>query len=100
MNRLRSPTAETIFCENDGISVDSAGLNRGADVMLSAEQIEWADLILVMEKMHLRKLNEKHRQHRQHLKGKRIVVLGIPDDYEYMDEELIEILQRKCNQYL
>ncbi len=97
MNRLRSPTAETIFCENDGISVDSAGLNRGADVMLSAEQIEWADLILVMEKMHLRKLNEKHSQH---LKGKRIVVLGIPDDYEYMDKELIEILQRKCKTHL
>ena len=97
MNRLRSPTAETIFCENDGVSVDSAGLTRGADVMLSAEQIEWADLILVMEKMHLRKLNEKYSQH---LKGKRIVALGIPDDYEYMDEDLIEILQRKCNQYL
>lgn len=77
--------------------MDSAGLNRGADVVLSAEQIECADLILVMEKMHLRKLNEKYREH---LKGKRIVVLGIPDDYEYMDEELIEILRRKCAQYL
>ncbi|MFT5633864.1 MAG: putative protein tyrosine phosphatase [Rubritalea sp.] len=97
MNRFRSPTAETIFCEAEGISVDSAGLNRGADVMLSAEQLEWADLILVMEKMHLRKLNEKYRQH---LKGKRIVVLGIPDDYEYMDDDLIEILRKKCTAYL
>lgn len=97
MNRLRSPTAETIFCELDGISVDSAGLNRGADVTLSAEQIECADLILVMEKMHLRKLNEKYGEH---LKGKRTVVLGIPDDYQYMDEDLIEILKRKCAAYL
>lgn len=97
MNRLRSPTAETIFSEKEGISVDSAGLNRGAEVILSAEQLEWADLILVMEKMHLRKLNEKYRQY---LKGKRIVVLGIPDDYEYMDEELIKILQSECRAYL
>ena len=97
MNRLRSPTAETIFCETEGISVDSAGLNRGADVILSAEQIEWADLILVMEKMHLRKLNEKYQQH---LKGKRIIVLGIPDDYEDMDEDMIDILKRKCKIYL
>jgi len=97
MNRLRSPTAETIFCEHENISVDSAGLNRGAEVILSAEQIEWADLILVMEKMHLRKLNEKYRQD---LKGKKIVVLNIPDNYPYMDPELIKILQKKCQPYL
>ena len=97
MNRLRSPTAETIFAELDHIQVDSAGINRGADVLLSAEQIEWADLILVMEKMHRRKLNEKYGQH---LKGKRIIVLGIPDDYQYMDPELIAILRRKCAQFL
>jgi len=97
MNRLRSPTAETIFCETKNISVDSAGLNRGADVILSAEQIEQADLILVMEKIQLRKLNEKHRQH---LKGKKIVVLGIPDNYPYMDQELINTLKKKCQAYL
>ena len=97
MNRLRSPTAEAIFSEIAGLSVDSAGLNLGADVMLSPEQLEWADIIFVMEKMHLRKLNEKYRHH---LKGKRIIVLGIPDDYEYMDDKLVEILQRKCKSYL
>lgn len=96
MNRLRSPTAEAIFCEIDGVSVDSAGLNRGADVMLSAEQLEWANLILVMEKIHLRKLHQKYYQH---LKGKRIIVLGIPDDYQFMDDDLVEILQRKCKTY-
>lgn len=65
--------------------------------MLSADQLEWADLILVMEKMHLRKLNQKHSQH---LKGKRIAVLNIPDDYPYMDPDLINILQKKCSPYL
>ena len=97
MNKLRSPTAEEIFCESSGVSVDSAGLNRGAEVILSAEQLEWADIVFVMEKMHLRKLNEKYRKH---LKGKRIVTLGIPDNYPYMDEKLIELLQQKCKSYL
>ena len=97
MNRLRSPTAEAIFCECDGIEVDSAGLNRGADVVLSAEQLEWADLVLVMEKMHKRKLNEKYGEH---LKGKKVVVLNIPDDYEFMEDSLVNILRQKCANYL
>jgi predicted outer membrane repeat protein len=37
------------FAGRAGIEVDSAGLNHDAEVPLSAEQIEWADLILVME---------------------------------------------------
>ncbi|MGJ8658066.1 MAG: low molecular weight protein tyrosine phosphatase family protein [Akkermansiaceae bacterium] len=97
MNRLRSPTAETIFSELAHISVDSAGLNRGADIILSAEQLESADIIFVMEKTHLRKLNQKYNQH---LKGKRIITLNIPDNYPYMDPDLIKILQKKCQPYL
>lgn len=97
MNRLRSPTAENIFSELHHISVDSAGINRSAEVILSADQIEAADLILVMEKMHLRKLNEKYRKY---LKGKRIITLNIPDNYPYMDPTLITILQKKCQPYL
>ena len=97
MNKLRSPTAEEIFCEHPGISADSAGINRGAEVILSAEQLEWADIIFVMEKIHLRKLNEKYSKY---LKSKRIVTLNIPDNYAYMDEDLIDILQRKCKPYL
>ena len=81
-NKLRSPIAETIFCDHPGVEVDSAGLNRGATVYLSDEQVEWADLILVMETAHRNKLN---RNYRHLLAGKRVVVLGIPDDYEYMD---------------
>ena len=49
-NKLRSPTAETIFATHPEVEVDSAGLNDDAVVPLSPEQIEWADLILVMEK--------------------------------------------------
>lgn len=96
-NRLRSPTAETIFATHPGIEVDSAGLNHDAVVPLSPEQIEWADLILVMEQDHRRRLS---RNFRRHLAGKRVVVLNIPDDYDYMDPELVELLKARCARYI
>ena len=96
-NKLRSPTAETVFANHSGVEVDSAGLNNDAEVPLSDEQLEWADLVLVMEKAHRNRLNRKFSHA---LGGKRITVLNIPDDYEYMQPELIEILERKCAQYL
>lgn len=92
-NRLRSPTAETIFATHPGVEVDSAGLNEDAVVPLSPEQIAWADLILVMEKVHRTKLAKKFRKY---LGGKRVAVLGIPDKYDYMDPALVELLKRKC----
>jgi predicted protein tyrosine phosphatase len=90
---LRSPTAETIFATHPEVEVDSAGLNEDAVVALSPEQIEWADLILVMEKVHRIKLSKKFRKY---LGGKRVVVLGILDEYDYMDPKLVELLKRKC----
>ncbi len=89
-NKLRSPTAEAVFAGVQGIDVDSAGLNNDAVVPLSPEQIEWADLIFVMEKTHREKL---HRNFKRHLNRQRVIVLGIPDNYEYMAPELVELLK-------
>jgi len=96
-NRLRSPTAEGIFADLTGIEVDSAGLSPDALVRLSAEQVEWADVILVMEKAHRERLN---RSFGKLLAGKRVVVLDIPDDYEYMDPVLINLLKQRSAPYL
>jgi predicted protein tyrosine phosphatase len=96
-NKLRSPTAETVFANYPGVDVDSAGLNNDAVVPLSHEQIRWADTVIVMEAAHRIRLNRKFRGS---LSGKRIAVLGIPDDYEYMDEELIKLLKLRCSPYL
>jgi len=95
-NRLRSPTAEAIFSRL-GVETDSAGLSPDAEVILSPEQIEWADLILVMEKIHLARLN---RDYGRYLKDKRVVVLGIPDRYDFMDPALIVVLEERCARYL
>lgn len=96
-NKLRSPTAAEVFSACPGVEVDSAGLYPSAVVPLSVEQIEWAEVILVMEVRHRDRLNRKFGSY---LKGKRIAVLGIPDDYEFMDSDLIEILQQRCAMYL
>lgn len=96
-NKLRSPTAADLLADYDGVETDSAGLNNDAVVPLCAEQIAWADLILVMETAHKTRLNRKFKCE---LAGKRVAVLSIPDDYEYMDEELVELLKTRCSVYL
>jgi predicted protein tyrosine phosphatase len=96
-NRLRSPTAEAVFADHPNVDVDSAGLNHDALVSLSPEQIQWADLICVMEKNHRNRLTKTFRKH---LAGKRIVVLDIPDDYDYMDPALVELIKRRCARFI
>jgi predicted protein tyrosine phosphatase len=96
-NRLRSPTAEQIFSTWPGIETDSAGISNGANVPLSSEQIEWADIIFVMEKTHRNKLNRKFQSS---LKGKRVICLDIPDDYEFMDPVLIRMLESRVGRFL
>ena len=91
-NQLRSPTAEAVFDEYEGLEADSAGIDRGAEIPLCGEAIQWSDIIFVMEQSHRRKLSKKFQPW---LKNKRVVCLDIPDDYEYMDPALIKLLKRK-----
>lgn len=96
-NRLRSPTAEQVFASWPGVDTDSAGLADDADVPLSAEQIEWATIVFVMEKRHRTRLATRFARH---LKGKRVVCLDIPDDYGFMQPELVQLLQAKAGHFL
>ncbi|WP_173912587.1 low molecular weight protein tyrosine phosphatase family protein [Acinetobacter sp. Marseille-Q1618] len=96
-NQWRSPTAERVFAVGYGISTRSAGTSRQAQHTISSQDIAWADLIFVMEHKHKQNIKQKFPQQLQH---KKIVVLDIPDDYHYMDEELIELLQAVVTPYL
>jgi predicted protein tyrosine phosphatase len=96
-NRLRSPTAEQVFSTWPGVDTDSAGLGADADVPLSPEQIEWATVIFVMEKKHRRWLATRFKRH---LNGKRVICLDIPDDYAYMQPELVTLLEAKAGRFL
>lgn len=96
-NRLRSPTAEQIFSTRDDIEVASAGTDNGAVTPLDPELVEWADIIFVMEKTHRNKLQKKFKKH---LKSARVICLDIPDEYDFMDPELVRILERKVLPHL
>jgi predicted protein tyrosine phosphatase len=88
-NRQRSLTAETVFDGVDGHEVRSVGTEPGARIRVTAGHIGWADLVFVMEKKHLRRLEAKFGDA---LRGKRLVTLHIPDEYDYMDEQLVDRL--------
>lgn len=96
-NKLRSPTAEHLFASYPGVETDSAGVNQDADVPVSAEHLHWADVIVVMESRHKAKLR---RGFGQALRGKRIVCLDIPDDYDYMEPNLVALLQARATRFL
>lgn len=91
-NRLRSPTAEQVFADWPGIETASAGLKPDADVPVSPELLQWADLIVVMEGAHRSRLASRFQRW---LGGKRIVCLDIPDDYAFMAPALVALLQAK-----
>ena len=92
-NRLRSPTGEAVFRGVDGVAVRSAGTARNAQRQVSVADIRWADLILVMEDKHAARLRADFRQEMTH---KALHVLHIPDDYRFMDEELIGLLRARA----
>lgn len=97
-NKLRSKTADDYFSKkHTNINFMSAGTNhktclKEGTTPLEEYMIEWADVVYVMEQKHKKEI-EKHigDKHRNKIK-----VLGIPDDYEYYQKELIEILNNKC----
>lgn len=92
VNRMRSATAHQIFQDDPRFEVQSAGTDQSANTVLSLELLDWADSIVVMETHH-RNYIRKHFP--EIYQNKRIVCLYIPDDYDYMDTELIELLKAK-----
>lgn len=96
-HRLRSPTAEQVFGAWPGLEVDSAGLADDAETVLSAEQLDWAELVVVMETAHRRRLQARHRSR---LRGKQVICLDIPDHYAFMQPELVALLLKKAGPLL
>jgi len=95
-NKLRSPTAQAVFSGSADIAVRSAGLDASAPCQVSDDLIEWADRIYVMENHHRNKLRKKFRK----ALGKTpVITLHIPDEYEYMQPELIALLKERLPVY-
>lgn len=90
-NQWRSPTAEQLWRRHPLISARSAGTSPNARHTVTVDDVEWADVILVMEEKHKSRLVAGFARM---LDNKPIHVLDIPDEYKYMDPELVEELER------
>ncbi len=91
---MRSATAHKIFESDPRFNVDSAGTDNSANTVLNIEQLEWADAIVVMEKYHRNYIRQKYPDF---YNRKKIVCLYIPDDFDFMQPELISILKERVN---
>lgn len=95
-NKWRSPTAKKVYKNDARINVRSAGMSDKSPHQISSSDIEWADLILVMERKYKTQILSKFRDY----KISSIESLEIPDDYEYMDDELIELIKTGTEYYI
>ncbi|GAB2787426.1 low molecular weight protein tyrosine phosphatase family protein [Rhabdobacter roseus] len=95
-NKKRSRTAEHIFKNDDRFSIRSAGLSPKSNRKISENDLNWADLVFVMESGQRAKIRDLYR----HVALPTIEVLNIPDEYEFMNEELIELLTDRMNDTL
>lgn len=96
-NQWRSPTAEQVWRRQAGLNVRSAGTSPNARHPVSSKDLAWADVVFAMEEKHKSRLLADYRDV---LEGKAIHVLDIPDDYRYMDPELVEQLQTSVGEIL
>ena len=64
---------------------------------MTPDHLDWADIIFVMERAHRAKLR---RRFKAHLKRARVICLDIPDDYAFMQPELVALLKKKVGPFL
>jgi predicted protein tyrosine phosphatase len=96
-NQWRSPTAEKIYSRDERVHARSAGTSPKARHTVKAKDITWAELIFVMEYKHKERLKATYNKLLQH---KKVIVLDIPDEYQYMDEELMELIEDSVEEYI
>jgi predicted protein tyrosine phosphatase len=99
-NKQRSRTAEELFLILfPNLEFDSGGTNhkmcfKEGTTPLTEDQVNWADRVYVMEEKH-RQIINKNTSGKY---GNKIILLNIPDRYQYNQKELIEILEAKVKQ--
>lgn len=96
-NKLRSLTAEKLFAGSSQYQARSVGTQPTARIVVTAGHLGWADLIFCMEKSHLKRLRRKFPEA---LHGKRVICLHLPDEYDFMQPELIDELQARLSPYV
>lgn len=96
----RSKTAEVFYAQKiTNLEFRSAGTNheycrqKGTNPIIQGD-VDWADLILVMEKKHMDWIYKNLQQFSAYIE-----VLNITDSHKFYSKELIELLQETCPRY-
>lgn len=96
-NLWRSPTAESLFRNHPRYEARSAGIANSARIKLTAGLMGWADIIFCMEKKHAQAVQERFAGE---LGDKPLITLRIPDEYPFMDPELVALLKTALPEFL
>ena len=93
-NKDPSSTSKRIHVDQPDMEVKSAGTSHYAATPVTKELIIWSDIIVVMEKYHRNLLKNRFYSS---LIGKEMIVLDIQDEYDYMQEDLIDLIKQKSH---
>jgi predicted protein tyrosine phosphatase len=96
-NRKRSATAERIFAKDPGLDVRSAGTSEDALVQVNERMLDWAEVIFIMDEEQRQALV---RMFPNHAALARLVCLEIPDQYHFLDPELVTMLETRARPHL
>ena len=91
-NKHRSPTAQLMFRDHYGYEALSAGFSPDSQQVVDQELVDWADRVFCFEDKHKKKIKKRV--------GVRAVNLAVPDEYDFNDEDLVELLRVKVPSFL
>lgn len=96
-NMTRSATAERLFCKRRDLDVRSAGTSPDALARVNALMLEWADVIFIMDDEQRRSLEAMFPEHPA---LQRLVCLDIPDNFTFLEPELVQLLEERVSRHL
>ena len=92
LNRVRSATAERLFCKRSDLDVRSAGVASDAMVRVNARMLDWADMVITMDEGQRQALQQMFPEHPA---LPHVVCLQIPDEFTFLQPELVTLLQER-----
>jgi predicted protein tyrosine phosphatase len=97
LNRVRSATAERLFCKRPDLDVRSAGTSSDAMVRVNARMLDWADVAITMDEGQRQALEQMFPHHPAlaHL-----ICLQIPDEFTFLQPELVTLLKERVTPIL
>jgi predicted protein tyrosine phosphatase len=96
-NMTRSATAERLFCKRRDLEVRSAGTSPDALARVNALMLDWAELIFIMDDHQRRALADMFPDHPA---LQRLICLDIPDNFTFLEPELVKLLEERVPRHL